>query len=371
MRALHILLQDLLHRSFTQPNPQLTDLAYLAAFYLDKLAILQQVCLYDQVHGGAPPGAHTEPTPLPNILVPAEEALMNLEQNHRELPNRDILKALDYTLGILVEAKQMFLAWGKDPQAPGAHEGAAGVRNTLDALDWFHLAVTEGSLAQMGEYSSIALQAARRSVEYMNRLIQWISQEPRPRLESPVEPQAKRRRQEERASGSQQMPRFVANGEQEPQQEVLPLLPRPPGRPPLQDPARQEQRTTPTTGEPGPYNVLKAQDILQRIIPFVEQEIAARLDEAHAHLSQWTTAIWDHPIQLVDSGEDDALSAADTLLLDTAMEASGGTNALQAAGNTHQSGEFPVVPKEMDRSASHRRRRLAAALADTDDSDST
>ena len=103
----------------------------------------------------------------------------------------------------------------------------------------------------------------------------------------------------------------------------------------------------------------------------MEQEIAARLDEAHAHLSQWTTAIWDHPIQLVDSGEDDALSAADTLLLDTAMEASGGTNALQAAGNTHQSGEFPVVPKEMDRSASHRRRRLAAALADTDDSDST
>ena len=373
MRALQRLLQDLLHRSFTQPNPQLTDLAYLAAFYLDKLAVLHQVCLHDQIDGGIPPEIHAEPMPIQNVLVPVEEALVNLEQNHRELPSRDILKALDYVLGALLEAKQIFLAWGKDPQAPGAHEGAAGVRNTLDALDWFHLAVTEGSLAQMGEYSTVALQAARRSTQYMSRLIQWISQKPRPRIAAADLP-AKRRRQDERASGSHQAPRYATNIELGMPQGTSPPLPLPPGRPPLRDPARQEQQTTPTTGESGPYNVLKAQDILQRVIPFVEQEIAARLNEAHAHLSQWTTALWDHPIQLVESGEDDALSAADTLLLDTALEASvranNQPNISQADGEGTQAGEsFPVNEREMTRSTSHRRRRLAAALADTDESD--
>ena len=60
---------------------------------------------------------------------------------------------------------------GEGPRAPGAHEGTAGVKNALDALDWVHLAVTEGSVVQVGEYSSIALHAIRRSIEYMNKLI--------------------------------------------------------------------------------------------------------------------------------------------------------------------------------------------------------
>ena len=374
MRALQRLLQDLLHRSFTQPSPQMTDLAYLAAFYLDKLATLHRVCPQDQDSGGLPPASPTRPEPLQNILVPVEEALVNLEQNHRELPDRDFFAVLDYVLGVLLEAKHIFLAWGKDPQAPGTHEGAAGVRNTLDALDWLHLAVTEGSLAQMEEYSNIALQAARRSVEYMNRLIQWIQRKPRHQA---VEPRAKRRRQDERPSGSHQIPRFTTNIEPEPMQVIQggsPPLPPPPGPPPLHDHALPDQQTTPATGDPGPYNILKAQDILKRIIPFVEQEIATRLNEAHAHLEQWTTTLWNHPIQLVESGEDDALSAADTLLLDTAVEASvehsDQHNIPQTGGDDTLGEVFPVEERGLTRGTSHRRRRLAAALADTDESDS-
>ena len=36
-------------------------------------------------------------------------------------------------------------------------------------------------------------------------------------------------------------------------------------------------------------------------MPFVEQEVATSLNEAHANLAQWTTAVWGHPIQLVDT----------------------------------------------------------------------
>ena len=120
VRALQRLLQDLLHRSFTQSNPQLTDLAYLSAFYLDKLAGLQQICPLGGDPGDRHPRAHGEMEPLQNILLPVEKPLTNLEQNHRNLPDRDIFQVLDYVSETIVERNSCSKHGGRTPE-PLAH----------------------------------------------------------------------------------------------------------------------------------------------------------------------------------------------------------------------------------------------------------
>ena len=72
---------------------------------------------------------------------------------------------------LLKDTKHMLLSWGKDPEAPGAHEGAASIRNALDALDWCHMAVEEGSIMQTGETLHQALQAVQRCRGYMDALL--------------------------------------------------------------------------------------------------------------------------------------------------------------------------------------------------------
>ena len=65
----------------------------------------------------------------------------------------------------------------------------------------------------------------------------------------------------------------------------------------MTSPTRSHQGT-----DIGPAHVLRAQHIMERLMPFLEQEAATTLQEAHALLFQWTTALWGTPIALVAAG---------------------------------------------------------------------
>ena len=50
-----------------------------------------------------------------------------------------------------------------------------------------------------------------------------------------------------------------------------------------------------------PYQILRAQQIIERLLPFLEQDVAARLAQAHGLLFSWTTALWGTPILLAET----------------------------------------------------------------------
>ena len=114
----------------------------------------------------------------------------------------------------------------------------------------------------------------------------------------------KRKQGELAPAQTDQQPR--ARGDRPPQ-----ALPRPPALPVPSDgptehdsrvPPGQPSSTTPGhTGEATPYQILRAQQILEKLMPFLDQQAAATLSEAHALLFGWITALWGRPILLVDT----------------------------------------------------------------------
>ena len=144
--------------------------------------------------------------------------------------------------------------------------------------------------------------------------------------------------------------------------------------------------------------ILQAREILKKIMPFAEQEVALHLTEAYGLLEQWTVGLWGHPIQLVDSldsnhedqqaepGESCPSAAVSrpegrppghlaSILPPTLPEYSGDETPLSQAETVpvdlgpieevHR-GRPPWRTKgtnDAPRPASHRRRRLQAALA--------
>ena len=109
------------------------------------------------------------------------------------------------------------------------------------------------------------------------------------------------------------------------------------------------------SAEPGaaPYNILRAQELLEAVMPFTEQEVAVSLQEVHSLLYQWTTGLWGELITLSDSLE----STAGT-----------GTMAVRAPGTTTPAMDDALPPtlcsgNSSDDTAtieSHRRRRVHA-----------
>ena len=94
-----------------------------------------------------------------------------------------------------------------------------------------------------------------------------------------------------------------------------------PQHPALPAPAREGRQRDPGLPhgairgpEPGaaPYNILKAQHILEGVMPFTEQQVAATLQEVHSLLSQWTAALLGEPIVLTDSLESTRLDQLET-----------------------------------------------------------
>ena len=384
LQALTKVVHDLLQASFSQPNEDVTILAYRACGYLTQL----QAATHTTPQGGGP--AAVPPTAMTfafdNPLIEAEATLHNLYQHHADLPKRHLYSEIARVEQLLKDAKQVFASWARDPSALGAHEGMAGIRNALDAMDWAHLAVEEGGVAQIGETLLIAADATLRSKNYMDTLMTWL----RARLEDNPASPVKRQRTSERASGSQQIPVYEAPQPAQP-------VPPPQGRDRAEEPAPlqrrhrapqlhdselperdvpkrpQQPRQLPQpnqTGEATPYAVLKAQELLRKALPFLEQELATIVSEAYANLESWTSAIWGHPIHLVETPDGDAGE-----LSPTQMEASivdeainGGTTPASQADTVllqqEANGGIPMSRHHV-RQPSHRRRRLHAVFANS------
>ncbi|CAE7527033.1 unnamed protein product [Symbiodinium necroappetens] len=386
LQALTKVIHELLQASFSQPNEQVTILAYRACSYLTQIQALGPIQGNAPVVGGAPPPPPTAATfTLDNPLIEADATLNQLLQGHRDIPRRHLYNEMARVEQLLSDTKHMLAAWGKDPAVPGAHEGIAGIKNALDAMDWCHLAVEEGNIAQIEETLQIAMQATQRSRNYMDMLIAWIQR----RFEDDAGSPPKRKRTTERATGSGESPVFVPQPQQPPPQEdpaprrrgpeveLLPDQGHEDGegghsRPPLQ---RRHPMHPPTDGgmetEASPYAILRAQQLLKQALPFLEQELAVIVSQAYANLYTWTTAIWGHPIQLVDSPENEDIQQSETLL-----EMEGDTTPASQAETVmmpaHSRGRTPTVtprsPRE--RQPSHRRRRLHAALANSSNDES-
>ena len=427
LQILDKILGEILEHSFNLNSQYLTHLAYHAAFYVDKLTSLRG----SDTPCGEVPLAAQEQAPedsqtslqehmtvsfhIANPLSEIEATLGNLVTNYERLPYRHVRRELERVQAMLEESRVLFKKWAKDPTAPGALPGLAASGNAIDAVTFACLATEEGGLATMGEAIQVAHQATQRCSNYMDELVQWLqgrfSHDPHKEsspLKKPVE----------HATGSDQRPDFrgrppihskrtlgqegdelppakqrhgedgpLGRGGETSQTMVHPPLPVHPRAPPGADPGvcavpHHGGKPRPRGGnltpvEAAPYHVLRAQQIIERLMPFMEQEAAVTLQDAHSLLFQWTTAIWGEPIMLteeehgVDAGghlpptyeqltvpENDD-SAAETVPF-TPTEAlmqqqRGGCD----GGRTSSSTEPEVARRE-----SHRRRRMHAALSD-------
>ncbi|OLP85735.1 hypothetical protein AK812_SmicGene33236 [Symbiodinium microadriaticum] len=289
LQALTKVVHALLQASFSQPNEEVTSLAYRACNYLTMMNAEAGSPEHPPQPSNHPrPGQHmqeviADPTTtifaLDNPVIEAEATLAHMGQNYGELPRRHLYKELARIEQLLKDTKHVLVAWGRDPQAPGAHEGAAAIRNALNALDWLHLAIEEGNVAQIGDTIAEALHAVQRTKGYMEALLDWL----RVKFSNTTGSPAKKRRATEKVL-----------------QVNLLFYRRHP----------TELYDMIETGK-------KAQGILKRIMPFAEQEIAQHIAEAHVLLEQWTTALWGQPIQLVDSA--DTESGMQDEQLDTAL----------------------------------------------------
>ena len=182
-----------------------------------------------------------------------------------------------------------------------------------------------------------------------------------------------KRARREMASGSAQAPRFSSEG-----QEPDPLPRRVPDRrrddaDPREPPRRPEglpralqqlQREHPLPNDRGnlgdatPYHVLRAQQLLEGALPFLEQETANVVAQAHSLLFSWTTSIWGVPIVLVNSSNvgESPNSLAETIPWQPPpADAPDGGTIPDVARET--------LPEDDEGSQlSHRRRRLHAAF---------
>ena len=389
LQALTHVIHELLQASFSQPNEQVTILAYRACSYLTQMQHLDVPPNTGPAMGSTPQPPPTASTfTLDNPLIEADATLGQLLLGYRDIPRRHLYKEMARVEQLLSNTKQMLATWGKDPEVPGAHEGIAGIKNALDAMDWCHLAVEEGNLAQIEETLQIAVQAIQRSRNYMDMLIAWIQR----RFEDDAGSPPKRQRTAERATGSGEEPVYVQQPQppMPPRQRDDPALQRQgPDLPPLPDqgveggahgqsrpPLQRRQRLQPRmeTGEDAeasPYAILRAQQLLKQALPFLEQELAEIVSQAYANLYMWTTALWGHPIQLVDSAENEEIQQAETLL-ETEGEVSHGSQAETVMVPPYNRGRdpTPATTKPRERQPSHRRRRLHAALANSSNSES-
>ena len=298
-------------------------------------------------------------------IMDVVEALQHLLQQHGELPRRVLNKELAYIEELLKQAKATLATWTKEAEAPGVHEALACIRNALDALDWAHLAVEEGSILQTGETLHIALQALQKGQNHMEAFIKWVNQITQSHS---GEPPPKRHRMTERPSGSDHVPHYEPRHpaparDRDPPELLHPLPRRGDSEVPHGDRGAPRRE-----GEATPYSVLRAQEILRTVMPFAEHEMALSLGEAHAHLAQWTQALWGHPIQLVEdrdetgqtqmeTGEDPAPSEAETVPANNRWS------------GTRRRTTMDSAAMERRKAPSHRRRRLQAALEGTSESE--
>ncbi|OLP84200.1 hypothetical protein AK812_SmicGene34947 [Symbiodinium microadriaticum] len=236
--------------------------------------------------------------------------LSNLVMNYERLPHRHVRRELERVHAML--------------------EG-----NAIDAVTFACLATEEGGIATMGEAIQVAHQATQRCSNYMDELVQWLQE--RFNYDQP----GSRRRKQWSAPAGATKTQTSGKGPR-PATDVhwtkRALSPRPPKNcaanlvyldsvvelamhrrivlylfllEPLTEPTQhhvqyqvsvEDKRPCGAVREAAPYQILRAQHIIERLMPFLEQEAAATLQDAHSMLFQWTTALWGEPITLADEG---------------------------------------------------------------------
>ena len=292
------------------PSDYLTSLAYHACYYASKLQSANDRNQQQAAENGGDPDPQPASGPtamvfcITNSFVEAEAALESLVHNHDELPPRHVLKELRRAEALLQDGRAIFKSWAKDPQAPGALAGTAASQNAIDGVGWSCLAVEEGGVATLDEALQQAWQAAQRCKKYMDELLDWIEKHFQTERGGEGGTPSPKRRRTEKATGSNARPQYLEAEEEAarvgrpPQQHAVPV---PHGDHPLHDSVLPPQAAN--RPEPGsaPYNILRAQHILEGVLPFTEQQVATALQEAHSLLFQWTTNLWGEPIVLSDS----------------------------------------------------------------------
>ncbi|CAE7798805.1 YCF1, partial [Symbiodinium necroappetens] len=351
LRVLQKILHEMLQQTFSLPNEYLTHLAYHSCYYLSKLQSTNDRQIQHSEQGDSPygigsPGPTAMVFCITNAFVEAEAALESLVQNQRDLPRRHLLKELRRTEALLKDGRAIFKSWARNPNAPGALPGTAASQNALDGVDFSFLANEEGGVANLDESLRTAWEATRRCSRYMDQLLEWIQGQFQ---EAGTEgsPSPKKRRVEQ-PSSSDCKPRYEQGPRRVPE--------RAPG--PLQHDPAVPQRDRHNV-EPGaaPYNVLRAQQLLEAVMPFTEQEVATSLQEVHSLLLQWTTGLWGEPIVLSDSLETNAGAGA-------AASDDQGAPPLCAVGTLPPTLPADNSSDETVTVESHRRRRLHAHLQD-------
>ncbi|OLP80146.1 hypothetical protein AK812_SmicGene39471 [Symbiodinium microadriaticum] len=301
LRLLQKILHEMLQQTFAMPNEYITHLAYHSCYYISKLMSTNDRQLQRQEQGDAPSAANDlGPTAMvfciTNPFVEAEAALDSLVQHQRDLPRRHLLRELRRAEALLKDGRAIFKSWSRNPNAPGALPGTAASQNALDGVDFSFLASEEGGVASLDESLRIALAAAQRCSHYMNQLLGWI--QGHFQAENAGGSPSPKKRRMERPSGSDCRPDFTTA----PSNTTLPAhnhtgeLPRDvPVRP--DDPRRPDSalpHRDPSGAVPGaaPYNILRAQQLLESVMPFTEQEVATSLQEVHSLLFQWTSSLY-------------------------------------------------------------------------------
>ncbi|CAE6938854.1 unnamed protein product [Symbiodinium sp. CCMP2592] len=123
------------------------------------------------------------------------------------------------------------------------------------------------------------------------------------------------------------------------------------------------------------YMVLRAQQIIEQVMPFLEQETAVALAEAHHLLFSWTAALWGSPIYLVDHNIEETVepNAARNNTNNDEAQAEGSASDAPTQAFRSRSPRPRVPPRggppALARASSHRRRRLHAAFYGTPESD--
>ena len=380
-RLLHALLQQ----SFLQPREDVTDLAYKACARLLQLREAMK-------RGNATPTiVNTLPDNTQLTINPLAEAQLILHYllvQHDRMANGELRLSLRQLEDYLAQAKHLVESMGTQLPLDKGQVARAGVRTSEGNLHALQLSVEEGGIAATQEAIEALLASVDRTALYIDHLIAQTTE-----VQRGDHPGKKRK---ERQADYQEHPELRSR-ESPPRQTArrlqrppdLPAPPLGPVRPDSPDqegePQHHREEGHKLTGDATPFQILRAQQLLERLLPFLEQDTAAIVSEAHGLLFSWTTALWGSPILLVDNDTQHFANVMDPGDIHTAPEPE--LDSPGRAMNVVDSGEEPRpsmsqeatqifwAPSPNDsaellaRQSSHRRRRLHAHFFGSQDGD--
>ena len=344
-------LRSLLQLSFLQPREDVTDLAYRACSRLLRLREVwsnrggdpqADLDLTDTI----PDECHAE---LTNLLAEAQTLVQQLLLRHDSMSTSQLRQLHQQLQALLIHTRNELEEKRTSSSPTRWDEALAGIKNAEAAADALGLAVVEGSLASTLE----ALEALHAGVE---RTVQYVDETTASAA---------------RSSGGERPSKRKRAGQVPPEPQPHRLLPERPELPvPRPREAWRDQQTwetqpnesaQPAEREATPYQILRAQQIIEQILPFLEQDVATRLAQAHGLLFSWTTALWGTPIMLAEPENDQQIQPHEgEIPLATAPQRPTSMSPRRTTWRTR-----PLLA----RSSSHRRRRLHAAVLDSQDED--